>query len=56
MEILTTARGVPIERPRREDFETDASFARAFHEYRDRVAAEANEAFDAGFRKELARG
>lgn len=56
MEILTNERGEPIERPHLEDFENVEDFIEAFHAWKDRVAAVANEAFDAAFRKELARG
>lgn len=53
MTILTDAQGKPIPRPRREDFQSDVEYIRAFHAFKDRIAKEANEAFAKQFRKSM---
>jgi hypothetical protein len=55
-EILTDERGVPIEKPRREDYPDIVEYLRATHAYQDRVTQTANDAFDKAFRAELKRG
>jgi len=42
-------------RPKREDFASDVEFVRAFHAWRDRVTACANDAFDKAFVAALKR-
>lgn len=51
--ILTDERGVPIPRPERDDFESEADYLRAHHEFRTKVANVANAAFDDQFRRAL---
>lgn len=54
--IHTNKHGRPYVRPRREDYADGASFVRAVHEHNQRMANEANEAFDEALRRELKRG
>ena len=51
--ILTRADGTPLPRPRRVDFGSDLDYIRAYHAWRDAVAAEANAGFDAAWRKAI---
>ncbi len=50
MTILVDAKGKPIEKPKREDFDSDAEYARALHDYNDRLTKAGSEGFDKGFR------
>ena len=55
MPILTDAKGKPIEKPKRDDFESDADYARALFDYNDRVRKAGTEGFDEGFRAAMKR-
>lgn len=50
-EILTDDRGRPIEKPRPEDYSTHVEYVRAYHAYKDRVAAAASRGFEEGWRR-----
>ncbi len=52
--ILTDSGGRPIEKPSHTDFADITDYIRAFHAYKDRIAAVANAAFDRGLEEELA--
>lgn len=47
--IITDARGVPLEKPKRSDFSSDIAFIHATHAHNDKVAGIGNRAFDEGF-------
>lgn len=53
--ILTDERGVPFERPCRDDFASDIDFMRAFYAYKDRIAKCADDSFADAFARTMAR-
>jgi len=53
--ILTDVRGVPLDKPRRADFDSDLAFIHATHAFNDKVTGIGNKAFDKGFKAAMAR-